>query len=122
MFSGRVERSSRNCWTVKPLYLIPARRWQFSSCCLTVSTVSSFFVRLMAALIEVGFGEFLVGLMEMEVVLRRGFLKWVLRDNVWDDGGLEEGIVKRVASMVDLMMVDDVRQTINSSNHPLQKA
>lgn len=78
--SGREVLSSRNCCTVRPLYLMPARRWQSWSCCLTVSTVSSFFVRLMAARIEMGLWEkrgFLV-----LVVMRRGFLKWDFRDRV----------------------------------------
>lgn len=40
---------------------------------MTIFTISFFFVRLMATLIEVGFRKFLVGLIEMEVLLRRGF-------------------------------------------------
>ncbi|MFS7968490.1 hypothetical protein Hanom_Chr09g00798071 [Helianthus anomalus] len=72
-------------------------RWQPSSCCLTVSTVSSFFVRLIAERIVRGVR---VGLRWWRVVgwRSKGLWKWDLREIVMDEGGGR--VVKRVASIV----------------------
>lgn len=96
-------RSCWNCETVKPLYLIPAIRWQFSSWCLTVSIVSSFFVRLIAERMVR-----LVGLLVRWIVVvewwRRGLWKWDLK--VDDDDGCrndEDGRVERVDSIFSFL-------------------
>lgn len=57
MFSGNDLLRSWNCLTVKPSYLMAATRKQFSRLVLTVSTVCSFLVREMAALMWVGLEE-----------------------------------------------------------------
>lgn len=71
---------------MRPLYLIPAMRWQFSRFSFTVETVSSFFVRLMA--------ERIVRVLDL------GVLRWkagVFRVRVW---GEEEGIERREVSIL----------------------
>lgn len=82
-----------------------AMRWQSASSCFTVSTVSSFLVRLMAACI-LGRVEVLgenLGRWWWWVGVRKGFLKWDLRERTAEDGGgaLVEGKVKRAASIVE---------------------
>lgn len=86
---------------MRPLYFMPARRWQSWRWCLTVSTVSSFLVRLIAERIVVRRRRRAEG--KREEGRDGGFRTWDFRDRVWEgeeSGGFEEGKVKRVASMV----------------------